>query len=224
MAQFRKKSIETKEIEDQNQMSFSFVEELNYELGDNMLADEYQELASRTLNLEGDFENCVFGIIGESGEIVDKLKKIVYHKHPFDEKEKQKLSEEFGDMMWYLAAFATCYNFKLSEIYDLPCKGFTYLFRSAKLTKEQQLKYLCYQLNISVSLVSRQYGDVMVMDSCEFDAKDLMSNLGLVMKVVQTLAKHFEFDMDEIMEENIIKLKMRYKGNGFSVEESLNRV
>lgn len=40
------------------------------------------------------------GLAGETGEVVDLIKKIIFQKKPLD---KEKLKEELGDIFWYLA-------------------------------------------------------------------------------------------------------------------------
>lgn len=64
---------------------------------------EYQEESKRTLNkdLEKDQQlaNMVIGIMGESGEVADLIKKHLYQGHPLD---REKVTEEIGDVMFYL--------------------------------------------------------------------------------------------------------------------------
>lgn len=43
---------------------------------------------------------AALGIAGESGEVVDHIKKMVYHDHPID---LDALTKEVGDLMWYVA-------------------------------------------------------------------------------------------------------------------------
>ena len=47
------------------------------------------------------------------GEVVDLLKKYVYHKHPLSVGEMEK---ELGDVMWYVAALASTFNLDLGNI------------------------------------------------------------------------------------------------------------
>lgn len=39
------------------------------------------------------------GIAGEAGEIVDSLKKVIYHGHDLD---REELIKELGDLEWYV--------------------------------------------------------------------------------------------------------------------------
>jgi NTP pyrophosphatase (non-canonical NTP hydrolase) len=44
------------------------------------------------------------GLSGEAGEVLDEIKKVVFHRHSLD---KQKLANELGDCMFYIAALCT---------------------------------------------------------------------------------------------------------------------
>src|SRR5678816_2059365 len=71
--------------------------------------DEYQELALRTaspVSTESEramLTSAALGLSGESGEIADHVKKIVYHGHPLDEETRDKIAKEIGDILWYCA-------------------------------------------------------------------------------------------------------------------------
>lgn len=52
-------------------------------------------------------------IAGESGELSNKIKKILYHDHPVD---PAQIIEELGDILWYLARAADLLGYDLAEI------------------------------------------------------------------------------------------------------------
>ncbi|WP_261378111.1 nucleoside triphosphate pyrophosphohydrolase family protein [Bacillus paralicheniformis] len=64
---------------------------------------QYMGEIKRTMNYEIDLDQrlsmLALGLAGEVGEIVDHIKKAVYHGHEIDHVE---LGKEFGDVMWYL--------------------------------------------------------------------------------------------------------------------------
>lgn len=84
-----------------------------------MEINEYQKLAMRTLNPEIDKKelilNASMGLCGESGEVIDLVKKHLFQGHDLDD---EKLIKELGDVAWYLAEAATAMNVDLSEILE----------------------------------------------------------------------------------------------------------
>lgn len=84
-----------------------------------MEINKYQKLAMRTLNPEIDKKelilNAAMGLCGESGEVIDLVKKHLFQGHDLDD---EKLIKELGDVAWYLAEAATALNVNLSEILE----------------------------------------------------------------------------------------------------------
>ena len=82
-----------------------------------MNISEYQEKSKRTMNEDltrnEAISNYSMGLAGECGEVVDLLKKYVYHKHPLSVGEMEK---ELGDVMWYVSALASTFNLDLGNI------------------------------------------------------------------------------------------------------------
>ena len=81
--------------------------------------NEYQKLAMRTLNPKIEKKelilNASMGLCGESGEVIDLVKKHLFQGHDLDD---EKLIKELGDVAWYLAEAATALNVDLSEILE----------------------------------------------------------------------------------------------------------
>lgn len=84
-----------------------------------MEINEYQKLAMRTLNPEIDKKelilNASMGLCGESGEVIDLVKKHLFQGHDLDD---ERLIKDLGDVAWYLAEAATALNVDLSEILE----------------------------------------------------------------------------------------------------------
>ena len=82
-----------------------------------MCPNEYQGLAMRTSNQELSKEehllNGVLGLVGESGEIADLIKKQLYQGHPQD---IEHIAKELGDCMWYVAETATAIGVDMETI------------------------------------------------------------------------------------------------------------
>lgn len=84
--------------------------------------DAYQSLALRTASSQSTeselamLTSAALGLSGESGEIADHVKKIVYHGHPLDEETRDKIAKEIGDILWYCAMGSRGIGVSLAEI------------------------------------------------------------------------------------------------------------
>ena len=54
--------------------------------------------------------NHAMGLAGETGELVDAIKKRLFHGHDLD---RTKVREEIGDVLWYLARLAADFDLDL---------------------------------------------------------------------------------------------------------------
>ena len=98
-----------------------------------MTGNEYQKLAMRTndsqserrlltavvttpaIDLSGVLNGCL-GLSGEVGEVLDMVKKWVFHEKPLDE---THLKKEIGDVMWYVAMLCESFGYDLDEILQM---------------------------------------------------------------------------------------------------------
>ena len=82
-----------------------------------MTLNEYQELAQRTVQITNDSTNKIrngcYGMNGEAGECIDLLKKHEYQGHSLD---VEKMIEECGDVLWYVAELATGLGVTLEDV------------------------------------------------------------------------------------------------------------
>ena len=85
-----------------------------------MTPNEYQAQAMRWLNPalseKGTLINGVMGLCGESGEVIDLVKKPLSQGHPLD---REALAKELGDVAWYLAETAYVLGYPLEEIFRM---------------------------------------------------------------------------------------------------------
>lgn len=83
-----------------------------------MTINEYQKLAMTTLNPDLDKKdvliNGVMGLCGESGEVIDIVKKHLAQGHELD---KEKIIKELGDVAWYMAEIATVLDVELEDVF-----------------------------------------------------------------------------------------------------------
>ena len=78
--------------------------------------NEYQILAQKTSNTEGGLQkitNGIMGLVGESGECIDLLKKAEFQGHPM---EYGQIKDELSDVLWYCAELATGLGLSLEEV------------------------------------------------------------------------------------------------------------
>ena len=78
--------------------------------------NEYQFHAHRTLPERDPGENLAMlalGLAGEVGEVIEMIKKNLYHGHELD---YGKLKKEMGDVAWYLACLAYIFRLDLDDI------------------------------------------------------------------------------------------------------------
>lgn len=67
--------------------------------------------------LESGMLDKVLGLVGESGEVADKFKKIIRDKGAEPSKEDYlEIAKELGDVFWYLAELSHYLGFSLEEI------------------------------------------------------------------------------------------------------------
>lgn len=73
--------------------------------------DQYQAKSRTTAIYPNQGKNLaypVLGLCGETGEIAEKVKKIVRDKSGIiDEADKEAIMKEIGDVLWYLAQIST---------------------------------------------------------------------------------------------------------------------
>ncbi len=91
-----------------------------------MTFDEYQKQAISTdvYGGQGDimsiaFINKVLGLVGEAGEVAEKVKKLQRNSEgSMTGKDRDELLKELGDVLWYLSAIAHYLEEPLGKIAD----------------------------------------------------------------------------------------------------------
>lgn len=79
--------------------------------------NSYQEAALKTAIYEQRIIYPTLGLSGETGEVADKVKKVLRDKNGiFDGETRHEIAKELGDVLWYVSTLAYDLGFKLDEI------------------------------------------------------------------------------------------------------------
>jgi len=85
-----------------------------------MTFEEYQKKSRETAvypNKDNNFVYPVLGLVGESGEVAEKIKKVFRDDGGIiTEQKKEDIKKELGDVLWYIAQVATELHLSLEDI------------------------------------------------------------------------------------------------------------
>jgi len=84
--------------------------------------DTYQQKARKTAMYPSLGSNIIYptlGLVGEAGEVAEKIKKILRDKDGiYDDFSKQEIKKELGDVLWYLSNLSFELGFTLEDVAD----------------------------------------------------------------------------------------------------------
>jgi len=82
--------------------------------------EEYQQAAARTAAYPNRGNNLIYPVLGlasEAGEVAGKLKKVIRNLDGcLSHEQRQRLLDEVGDVLWYVAAICTELEASLEEV------------------------------------------------------------------------------------------------------------
>ena len=85
-----------------------------------MELNDYQRESRKTALYPDVGSNAIYptlGLVGEAGEVADKVKKILRDKKGvFDKDSKDAIKFELGDVLWYISQLSSELGFELDEI------------------------------------------------------------------------------------------------------------
>ena len=85
-----------------------------------MELNHYQRESRKTALYPDVGSNVIYptlGLVGEAGEVADKVKKILRdNKGVFDKDRKDAIKFELGDVLWYISQLSSELGFELEEI------------------------------------------------------------------------------------------------------------
>ena len=80
----------------------------------------YQKKARKTALYPNIGSNNIYptlGLVGEAGEVAEKVKKVIRDKDGiFDDESLNGIKKELGDVLWYLSNLCTEFNFSLEDV------------------------------------------------------------------------------------------------------------
>lgn len=182
---------------------------------------EYMEVSARTAaGHENELVNYAMGVGGESGELVDLVKKFLFHRHDID---KDKVLKEAGDVLWYATQLLRILKIEISE---------AELFRALRIIhsgipllepRETELLLMssCMNLTKGAGVVAEVIDDYLTDDI--LNKEQIKIGLDIALTNVNFIITVAGLTMEEVAEANIEKLKRRYP-KGFDPEMSINRV
>ena len=81
---------------------------------------EYQERSRSTALYPNQGRNFIYptlGLCGESGEVSEKIKKVIRDRQgQIDDQVRTEIAKELGDVLWYMAQLATELGLSLDDI------------------------------------------------------------------------------------------------------------
>lgn len=187
--------------------------------------EEYVHSAMRTAPmLLPEFESLgvfAMGLSGESGEVVDLLKKVVGHGHDLD---KEKLIKELGDVMWYLAVLGRRFDFNVER------PGWRTLDEINKNARQHEFEgsgnIKTIRLSLRLDAYAGRVSDAVDHRIAGFkNPEETLSIEDLLARCwcyVALIAHRYEISLSEVATRNYQKLLARYP-NGFNSEDSKNR-
>ena len=84
-----------------------------------MNLNDYQAAALRTArpkNAPNELMHLLLGLVGESGEIAEKVKKVIRDEDSDFSKLDELFEKELGDVLWHIAVLAAYFDIPLEKI------------------------------------------------------------------------------------------------------------
>lgn len=178
---------------------------------------DYQLLAQRTSPDDGHdrMDNGALGLIGESGEIVDLLKKHRYQSTPEAQPPHERYCEELGDVLWYMAELCAGMDKNLLEIIG---DDFCDLDAEAQRRFAGKRKIDARQIILSLASNAAEISDH--VEKAAFTRVEY--RLRRMMFSAADLAFACGSCLQDVASANIEKLKARYP-DGFDARISMQR-
>jgi NTP pyrophosphatase (non-canonical NTP hydrolase) len=164
--------------------------------------NEYTPLALRTAKIfptqRQNFEHCALGLITETGEFANEVKRQAIYGKPSTPEILAHMFEELYDSMWYIPL------------------GFLSLNADPLELTEKEKEELRVQIpdlvscSILLSVIAATVGSYAIMNRLEGNESEVIVFLSTMIFVIDHTALQLGLDPDEGRRQNIAKLKLRY--------------
>lgn len=208
---------------------------------------DYQKLAARTSGANGKsfapsafgsfgpptndviirIETCSLGLIGETGELADHIKKVIGHGHKLD---PAACVKELGDVMWYIAEAYSMFGLDIPDadlelILDQLGSAIKEQDGGDQSRRRRPLQPVCALIrkaSIAASDVNEFIALVLNGEQTGEPWSGYQLALDELLNTVLAITVRLGFSVREVLEANVEKLKKRYP-EGFTSEGSINR-
>lgn len=185
--------------------------------------EEYKNKALQRINplVEASDEESMnyicLGIAEETGEITAEIRKPLFkgnfHERPLN---IEKIKDELGDLMWYIAFACKKNNINMNELNNM-----ILLEDSQRCTsRRERIIQLCIKMGQASGKIVEQYQlaykNPMGRIDLEFEISDQYQNILL-------LCEELGISIDDVLEHNIQKANSRYDKNGKAIKCPENR-
>lgn len=175
-----------------------------------MTFDEYAMLALRTNKWREDrtlnLSHAILGLVTETGEATTQIKRHVIYGKELTPEMLENLKEELGDVLWYAALACRVVMTTYGEALEYVAKG----PESGPQCKLESLESCIHLWAIAVgTLATGIYREAFVPGEPDDGFLSKWSVVTAV-NVTFTIAKILGFDVTEIMQMNLDKLRKRY--------------
>ena len=181
---------------------------------ENISLKDYHRLAMRTSPRDGHdkVDNGMLGLLGETGELVDLLKKHEYQSEPGTPFPIMAAVNELGDVLWYLEELADGMNTSLNAISPLSFMGLDRMTHGIKSLPTPRAVILNLSGHANKIRRAVQKGN----------RADIELQIRRMLYCCAWLARIAGIPMAEVAARNIEKLMKRYP-EGFDAKISMKR-
>lgn len=179
-----------------------------------MNLSEYQKKA-RSTAIYVDIENIsplypVLGLIGECGEVSEKIKKLFRDDGGNITTERSTaVSKELGDCCWYLANICCDTGLELEIMYTMKKSSDVHILHDLELPR--LVLYLNRQANFVAEILEQWHIANALRPSTSSKFIAFTQHLSRIMACIDEIARRFESTLEQVCTDNIDKLFSRKK-------------